>query len=444
MGSDYKTMIDRAFALHTEKVQQACARHFQEVKSAQAATGFVGRSSHQAEKLGRAIVQSNLAFTKELLADIDRIISLGGDDVPTNAAEQLSAQFKGALIYLHDLALKQAHDYLGRDGAIDNLVKARIEIAWNIARIELDQELEMLVRKHRSKQKMDQTESGTDIPPRYGAIRGISTQVGPIHFEDFSGKEFERLLLGFAIRSGWKDAEWLGEAGADGGRDIWCESSRTAILCANFKRPLLAKAKSDLKKVADSGVKLNTALVVFGGSVSANLRTKIKAAAKELEVNNCLVWGHAELEENIRSVAPSLLERFCGGMAFPESLEEMRVLAAAVHEVKPIAPSKVVLPSPDFDPEQMTSDAKRLLSEMSDAEDGQVLRIETQDGYSLTVNGREFIQDTRERRIKAKWERVLRELLDDGLIESVGASGEIFAITDAGDEAEDNCGLIPS
>jgi hypothetical protein len=267
--------------------------------------------------------------------------------------------------------------------------------------------------------------------------------VGPIHFEDFSGKQFERLLLGFAIRSGWKDAEWIGEAGADGGRDIWCDNTGRAILCANFKRPTFRKAQSDLGKITSLGVKVNTAMIVFGGIASADLRKKIKAAAKKLGINDCSVWGHSELEENIRAVGPDLLRRFCLGGAFPEVLEEMRALADPGDKVKLTETSIPASPASDFDPEQMSDNAKKLLFRMTESEDGQVLRVETQDGYSLTINDCEFVPDTRERRITAMWERVLRELCDAGLIEAVGTSGELFAVTDAGYQAIDECGLIP-
>ena len=44
----------------------------------------------------------------------------------------------------------------------------------------------------------------------------------PIHFEDRSGTEFERLVFVYAVREkDWDSIEWLGQTGKDGGRDIW-------------------------------------------------------------------------------------------------------------------------------------------------------------------------------------------------------------------------------
>lgn len=41
-----------------------------------------------------------------------------------------------------------------------------------------------------------------------------------MHFEDFSGSEFERLVLAYVLRADWPNPEWLGESGADQGRDL--------------------------------------------------------------------------------------------------------------------------------------------------------------------------------------------------------------------------------
>lgn len=45
--------------------------------------------------------------------------------------------------------------------------------------------------------------------------------VGPIHFEDFFGEQFERLVFAYFLRThNWKSLEWNGQRGKDGGRDI--------------------------------------------------------------------------------------------------------------------------------------------------------------------------------------------------------------------------------
>jgi hypothetical protein len=44
--------------------------------------------------------------------------------------------------------------------------------------------------------------------------------VSPIHFEDYSGIQFERLVFAYHVRAGWRDLIWHGQSGGDQGRDI--------------------------------------------------------------------------------------------------------------------------------------------------------------------------------------------------------------------------------
>ena len=50
--------------------------------------------------------------------------------------------------------------------------------------------------------------------------------VSPIHFEDYSGIQFERLVFAYHVRAGWRDLIWHGQSVGDQGRDI----SRRKIL----------------------------------------------------------------------------------------------------------------------------------------------------------------------------------------------------------------------
>ncbi len=162
-------------------------------------------------------------------------------------------------------------------------------------------------------------------------LTGINSQVQKTHFEDFSGHQFERLVLAYALRGEWTDAEWIGEVGADGGRDILCserDGSTTVIACANFKQLTIAKVVSDLKKIStNQGSLPNQVIVVGGGQVSAALRAKIKEAATALGFKKCRVWSGVELEERIRRENEHLLERFCHGVPFPETKAELGQLA---------------------------------------------------------------------------------------------------------------------
>lgn len=44
-----------------------------------------------------------------------------------------------------------------------------------------------------------------------------TVMVSPIHFEDFSGVQFERLVLAYHMRAGWHDLVWHGQSGGERG-----------------------------------------------------------------------------------------------------------------------------------------------------------------------------------------------------------------------------------
>ncbi|MGF1948905.1 hypothetical protein ACQUFD_17755, partial [Enterococcus gallinarum] len=68
----------------------------------------------------------------------------------------------------------------------------------------------------------------------------IARTVRPVHFEDFGGQDFERLVFAYHLRAGWSDLAWHGQTGSDLGRDIvgiepfedW-QSRSTVIQCVN-------------------------------------------------------------------------------------------------------------------------------------------------------------------------------------------------------------------
>lgn len=255
----------------------------------------------------------------------------------------------------------------------------------------------------------------------------ITRQIGRVHFEDLSGHEFERLLLAYAVRAGWRNAEWLGQGGADRGRDVWCPGNgrpSAVFLCANYRVLKFAKVASDLAKVIKRPPGPAELFVVAGGAVSATLRERIKAEAPKLGFPSVEVWSGPEFEEKIRRDAPDVLMRFFGGEASPEGAVEFRdaVLRSA----------EGVLAGTRLSPATLSAEAERLLVAMASVADGRLLRSESHDGYGLTISEQIFLSDTIERREKARWERVIRELLDHDLIEKDGPSGDIFGVTDSG------------
>lgn len=113
--------------------------------------------------------------------------------------------------------------------------------------------------------------------------------------------------------------------------------------------------------------------------------------------------------------------------------------AATESAPKPVSKAKSV--AVEFDAEHLSADAKKLLIELSLAEDGRLLRIETHGGYSITIDRREFVKETPAPRIKAKWERVLRELTEAGFVHAL--NHENYEITDEGYQAAEDYGIVP-
>ena len=166
-----------------------------------------------------------------------------------------------------------------------------------------------------------------------------SKYVQPIHFEDFDGSQFERLVFAYHARTEkWKSLEWYGQAGSDLGRDIWGvrdngskDGESVCVQCVNRKSLTFAKAAKDITKVlkADSGTPRHFRIVARS-NISAEMRDKIKKHVRSLGVRACDIWSGAEFEEFLRQGAESLLKRFVGGEPFPDAPEDLRKLAESV------------------------------------------------------------------------------------------------------------------
>jgi hypothetical protein len=163
-----------------------------------------------------------------------------------------------------------------------------------------------------------------------------ATQVKPIHFEDFDGTEFERLVFAYHYRTGvWRSLEWYGQTGSDLGRDIWGVRETTAgqqesvcIQCVNRKQLTFTKASTDIKKVLKAANGVPTRFrIVAQCKVSAPLRDKIQRHVKSLGVKDCDIWSGPEFEEFLRKDAESLLKRFVEGHAFPDAPGDLKKLA---------------------------------------------------------------------------------------------------------------------
>lgn len=133
----------------------------------------------------------------------------------------------------------------------------------------------------------------------------MASTVHSIHFEDYSGVQFERLVFAYHVRAGWRDLIWHGQSGGDQGRDLFGieefddrPSRKTIIQCANRDALMLAKAHADMEKaVAVVGSRPDAFKFVGLGAVSDASRTRNADAAATLGVEHVTIWSSVEFPE---------------------------------------------------------------------------------------------------------------------------------------------------
>src|SRR3990172_5925955 len=146
----------------------------------------------------------------------------------------------------------------------------------------------------------------------------------PIHFEDRSGTEVERLCFAYLLRAfEWKTIDWYGQLGGDSGRDIWGVRDAGAtecFQCANHRALKFKKAEEDLAKfVAGSNGLPTKFTLITGGKVTAKMKEKVVAHAIAVGIRQAVVWSGSEVEERLRRDEPLLVRRFVEGLPFPET-----------------------------------------------------------------------------------------------------------------------------
>jgi hypothetical protein len=158
--------------------------------------------------------------------------------------------------------------------------------------------------------------------------------VQKIHFEDFGGSEFERLVFAYHVRAGWQDVIWYGQTGKDKGQDIVgleptrdLEMRKTIVQCANRSELTLAKAKADMKAARGASPEVSAFKFVVRGDVPASKREAIQKTAKSAGYKHLTIWSGVDFEEHLRLVGADLLRRFIAGEVFPDDEKKLRHFA---------------------------------------------------------------------------------------------------------------------
>ncbi|MDB5325904.1 MAG: hypothetical protein JWM57_1473 [Phycisphaerales bacterium] len=254
------------------------------------------------------------------LVQSDRHEPIACGDLTADSAHWLSAlafsQTEKAWESCKSIAHRSATDasYLYSTTATDLFYKTWIEPK----KLPRPNDLASLMRSERVKALMVYDKRAT----LQESASNVAKAVQPIHFDDFSGHQFERLVFAFLLRTEkWRTLEWYGQSGSDGGRDIWGErddGKTVCTLCANWKALTASKIIDDLNKIACATKgSPDVAWAVCGGSVSAATRDKVKEHAKNIGIAEFHIWSGQEFEERLRRDAQALLKRFVNGEAFP-------------------------------------------------------------------------------------------------------------------------------
>jgi len=149
----------------------------------------------------------------------------------------------------------------------------------------------------------------------------VEKTVLPIHFEDRSGNEFERLAFSYISRqTQWDTLEWIGQTGNDDGRDIWgvFHGKSYCFQCANYGKLVLKKVTDDIDKLINAAFIPDIFTVICGGRVTAKMREAIKSYASQSGITHTEIWSGVEFEEKLRKDTPELIRRFVEGEVFPE------------------------------------------------------------------------------------------------------------------------------
>lgn len=133
----------------------------------------------------------------------------------------------------------------------------------------------------------------------------------PLPFEKLSPLDFERLCLWLVQREGFTQAEHLGEAGSEGGRDVvaWKEGRRFVFQCKRVQAFTPAHARKEIEKLRKLPVDEQPDELVFvvSRAVSADARKDIRDEWGDEKT--CHFWAGSELDERVKRY-PDLVQEF--------------------------------------------------------------------------------------------------------------------------------------
>jgi hypothetical protein len=324
MAADAINLFQKIRTTEQQRFSQRCLRADAEVRARWAGKGFGTATLHEITSLLDGIIAER---AESLCKELGRIISLFPSPPTTEEKAQLVRDYLADIdnFQHHAEAVLEEVKNRHHPSMMNNRHSTRS--AYPVVRQKFLNEIEFMF--------LQKQNSSAPTPATPALPRGIQAQVGPVHFEDFSGQQFERLCFAFLLRyPEFVSREWTGQSGGDDGRDIVTKDENENVFiyqCANYAALTFDKIQNDIAKVAAKPPgRLYGFRVITGGRVSANLREKIAAEVLDkLKLDNTEIWSGEEFEEHLRNRAPDLLRRFVLGEPFPEQPDALKALTTS-------------------------------------------------------------------------------------------------------------------
>ncbi len=145
-------------------------------------------------------------------------------------------------------------------------------------------------------------------PPAKPPVTGGSH---PLPFGQLAPLEFERLCLWLVKREGYSQAEHLGEAGSEGGRDVvaWKGGRRTVFQCKRVREFSLSHARKEIEKLRRLPLEDQSHELVFVVSRTVHVDTRGAIRKEWGDEETCNFWSGNELDERVKR-HPDVLREF--------------------------------------------------------------------------------------------------------------------------------------
>lgn len=130
-------------------------------------------------------------------------------------------------------------------------------------------------------------------------------------FEKLGPADFERLCLWLVEQTGYAEAEALGEAGSEQGRDIvaWKDGLRVAFQCKRVRQFGAKSALVEVEKIRSLPEEEQPDELVFVVTCAVSAKTRKAARVSWGKDKTCHFWAGSELDHKVKQY-PEIVEEF--------------------------------------------------------------------------------------------------------------------------------------